>query len=88
MALLSAGEFRADAMDDGADDVLGGNPDDHPSHLPQFLIPVDVPSELSPTGPVVIALVLEPEFEMFPAHVYVRDDDSVVVAHHDLGLGR
>ena len=75
------------AVDNVVGMVLGYDPDhDRPVALPQHLEPADVLHVLRTTGPMMIAVILDGDSDVLPAHIQIGFGPTPFVANRDLCL--
>ncbi len=64
--------------------VLGHDPHQSPTQILDEVAPTNVAHILPPIRPVVVAVVLDTDQQLRPAHVQISDNRAVIAVHRDL----
>ena len=66
--------------------VSGNHSDDDPTPTLQYLLPPNIPTISTPIAAMLIAVVLNRDFHVLPAHIQIRDRSAKLVANGNLRL--
>lgn len=86
LAALPSGQRLANTGNDPGGSIPRDHPDDYPAEMLQQFQPTDVPGVLPAIAAVLLAVIFDRYFDVFPAHVQIRNCVREFVEYRNLCL--